>query len=344
MKYITFTVPCYNSQDYMRNCLDKLVAAGDDIEVIIIDDGSKDNTGVIADEYQNKYPNIVRVIHKENGGHGSGVMAGIRNAKGIYFKVVDSDDWVETKDVLTMVDIIKNNIKEEKQIDLYITNYVYEHMSDNTRYVMEYHKFLKTDTVFEWADMKRVNIETVFLMHSLMFRLEVLKESKLELPNHTFYVDDAYAYIPLPYVKKVYYHDIDLYHYYIGREGQSIDYETMCARYEQQVRVFNMMFDAYSLDTLRTYPRSFYKYMYQFLMIICAIANMTIVGTNKDRQLRKVVLKEFWERMKAKDKKLYKKLKYRSPCGLAYLVPFYRIRSAIIRSLYKSYQKRLKIG
>ena len=344
MKYITFTVPCYNSQDYMRNCLDKLVAAGDDIEVIIVDDGSKDNTGVIADEYQNKYPNIVRVIHKENGGHGSGVMAGIHNAKGIYFKVVDSDDWVETKDVLTAVDIIKKNIEEENQIDLYITNYVYEHMSDNTRYVMEYRKFLKEDTVFEWKDMKRVNVETVFLMHSLMFRLEVLKESKLELPNHTFYVDDAYAYIPLPYVKKVYYHNIDLYHYYIGREGQSIDYETMCNRYEQQVRVFEMMYDAYSLETLKTYPRPFYKYMYQFLMIICAIANMTIVGTNKDRKLRKVVLKEFWGRMKAKDKKLYKRLKYRSPCGLAYLVPFYRIRSAIIRSLYKSYQKRLKIG
>ena len=344
MKYITFTVPCYNSQDYMRNCLDKLVAAGEDIEVVIVDDGSTDNTPAIADEYQKNYPNVVRVIHKENGGHGSGVMAGIHNAIGIYYKVVDSDDWVETEDVLSMVEIIKKNIEEQKQVDLYITNYVYEHMSDDTRYVMHYRKYLQKDTIFAWGDMKRVNVETVFLMHSLMFRLDVLRESKMELPNHTFYVDDAYAYIPLPYVKSIYYHDIDLYHYYIGREGQSIDYETMCSRYEQQVRVFDMMYDAYSLETLRTYPRPFYKYMYQFLMIICAIANMTIIGTNKDKEERKAFLKKFWGRLREKDIKLYRKLRHRSPCGLAFLVPFYRIRTAIVRAMYRFYQKRLKIG
>ena len=344
MKYITFTVPCYNSQDYMRHCIDNLVAAGEDIEVIIVDDGSKDNTGAIADEYQKNYPNIVRVIHKANGGHGSGVMAGIHNAKGLYFKVVDSDDWIETEDVLSMINIIKKNLEEQKEVDLYITNYVYERLTDGKRHIMHYRKFLKKDAIVKWADMKRINLETVFLMHSLMFKLDVLKESKMELPEHTFYVDDAYAYIPLPYVKSLYYHDIDLYHYYIGREGQSIDYETMCNRYEQQVRVFEMMFNSYSLDTLRTYPRSFYKYMYQFLMIICAIANMTIIGTNRDKAIRKVYLKEFWGRMKAKDIKMYKKLRFTSPCGLAFLVPFYRIRTAIVRAMYRFYQKRLKIG
>ena len=102
MKYITFTVPCYNSQDYMRHCIDNLVAAGEEVEVIIVNDGSKDDTGKIADEYEKKYPTIVKAIQKENGGHGSGVMAGIRNATGMFFKVVDSDDWVETKDVLEL--------------------------------------------------------------------------------------------------------------------------------------------------------------------------------------------------------------------------------------------------
>ena len=344
MKYITFTVPCYNSEEYMRRCIDNLVAVGDDIEIIIVNDGSTDATGEIAAEYEKRYPTIVRAIQKENGGHGSGVMAGIHNAKGIYYKVVDSDDWVETEDVLSMVEIIKKNLQEQKVVDLYITNYVYEHMSDDTRYVMHYRKYLQRDTIFSWGDMKRVNLETVFLMHSLMYRLDILKESKMELPNHTFYVDDAYAYIPLPYVKSVYYHDIDLYHYYIGREGQSIDYETMCSRYEQQVRVFDMMYDAYSLETLRSYPRPFYKYMYQFLMIICAIANMTIIGTTKDKEVRKVVLKKFWSRLREKDIKLYRKLRHRSPCGLAFLVPFYRLRTAIVRAMYRFYQKRLKIG
>ncbi|MBQ6731422.1 MAG: glycosyltransferase family 2 protein [Bacilli bacterium] len=344
MKYITFTIPCYNSQDYMRRCIDNLVAVGEDIEIIIVDDGSKDDTGKIADEYQNSYPNIVRVIHKENGGHGSGVMAGIHNAKGIYFKVVDSDDWVETEDVLSMIKIIKKNIENNKQVDLYITNYVYEHMNDDTRYVMHYRKFLKKDAIITWADMKRINLETVFLMHSLMFSLDVLKESKMELPNHTFYVDDAYAYIPLPYVKSLYYHDLDLYHYYIGREGQSINYETMCNRYEQQQRVFELMFRSYSLDTLKTFVRPFYKYMFQFLMIIAAITIMTTIGTNKDKEKRKVVFKEFNLKLKSIDKKLYNRIRYRSACSFAFLVPFYRLRSFFIRKLYRFYQKRIKIG
>ena len=130
MKYITFTIPSYNSQDYMRHVIDNLVAVGNDIEVIIVNDGSKDDTGKIADEYQKKYPTIVKAIQKENGGHGSGVMAGLHAATGLYYKVIDSDDWAETKDVVTMIDLIKKHMSEGTDIDLYITNYVYEHASD----------------------------------------------------------------------------------------------------------------------------------------------------------------------------------------------------------------------
>ena len=92
MKYLTITVPCYNSQDYMEHCIDSLLIGGEDVEILIVDDGSKDRTGEIADRYALEYPNIVKAIHQENGGHGEAVNAGIRNATGLYFKVVDSDD------------------------------------------------------------------------------------------------------------------------------------------------------------------------------------------------------------------------------------------------------------
>ena len=213
MKYITFTIPSYNSQEYMRHVIDNLVAVGDDIEVIIVNDGSKDDTGKIADEYQNKYPTIVKAIQKENGGHGSGVMAGIHNATGIYYKVVDSDDWVETADVINMLDLIKKHMAEGLDIDLYITNYVYEHAADNSQFVMHYRKCLPAEKAFTWKEMKHVKLETVFLMHSLMYKLDKLKASGMELPNHTFYVDDIYAYVPLPHMGKVFYHDLDFYHY-----------------------------------------------------------------------------------------------------------------------------------
>ena len=95
MKLLTVTIPCYNSEDYMEKCIDSLLTGGEEVELIIVDDGSKDKTAEIADRYAEKYPSIVKVIHKENGGHGSAVNAGMENATGLFFKVVDSDDWVK---------------------------------------------------------------------------------------------------------------------------------------------------------------------------------------------------------------------------------------------------------
>ena len=92
MKLISFVVPCYNSQEYMRHCIDTLLPGGDQVEILIVNDGSSDNTAAIADEYEKKYPDICRAIHQENKGHGGAVNTGIKNATGIYLKVVDSDD------------------------------------------------------------------------------------------------------------------------------------------------------------------------------------------------------------------------------------------------------------
>ena len=344
MKYITFTIPSYNSQDYMRHVIDNLVAVGEDIEILIVNDGSKDDTGKIADEYQAKYPTIVKAIQKENGGHGSGVMAGIRNATGIFYKVVDSDDWVETQDVINMLDLIKKHMSEGIDIDLYITNYVYEHASDGSKYVMHYRKCLPAEKVFTWQEMKHVKLETVFLMHSLMYRLDKLKASGMELPNHTFYVDDIYAYVPLPYMDKVFYHDLDFYHYFIGRGDQSINYSIMCKRYEQQMRVFRIMFTRYSLEELKKLPKPLYKYMFHFLMIIGAITIMTTLGTKEDKEVRRQAYKEYWKELKEIDIKLFKKFRRTLPGFLGFGIPSYNIRSFASRKIYGMYQRRLKLG
>ena len=344
MKYITFTIPSYNSQDYMRHVIDNLVAVGEDIEVIIVNDGSKDDTGKIADEYQAKYPTIVKAINKENGGHGSGVMAGIRNAEGMFFKVVDSDDWVETKDVLDMLELIKKHEAENANIDLYITNYVYEHAADNSQYVMHYRKCLPAEQIIAWEDMKRVKLETVFLMHSLLYRTVKLRESKMELPNHTFYVDDIYAYQPLPFMKKIFYHDIDLYHYFIGRADQSVNYGTMCKRYEQQMRVFKIMFTAYKYDEIIKQPKHLKKYMFKWLMTICGITIMTIVGTKEDKKTRWKVFHEYFDELKELDRKLYNKIRHRSLACFAFNLPGYSLKSFASKNGYKVFQKRLKLG
>ena len=93
MKYITFAIPCYNSQDYMERAVESVLKGGKDVEIIIVNDGSKDGTEEIGKRYEREYPDIVRVISQENGGHGEAVNTGLLHATGKYFKVVDSDDW-----------------------------------------------------------------------------------------------------------------------------------------------------------------------------------------------------------------------------------------------------------
>ena len=111
MKLLSVAIPSYNSQDYMEHCIESLLKGGEDVEIIIVDDGSTDRTSEIADSYAVKYPNIVKAVHQENGGHGEAVNAGLRNATGLYFKVVDSDDWVDEeayKKILSPPEISRN--------------------------------------------------------------------------------------------------------------------------------------------------------------------------------------------------------------------------------------------
>ena len=109
MKTISFVVPCFNSADYMEKCVDSLLPCGEDIEIILVNDGStKDNTAEIADALAEKYPSIVKAIHKKNGGHGSAVNTGLEAATGLYYKVVDSDDWLDEQSMKTIMDYLRS--------------------------------------------------------------------------------------------------------------------------------------------------------------------------------------------------------------------------------------------
>src|SRR5699024_7661930 len=123
MKLITFTVPCYNSAAYMEHCIQTLLPAGEEAEIILVDDGSSDETGAIADTWAEKYPTIIRAIHQENGGHGEGVNQGIRNASGLYFKVVDSDDWLDAEALQKVMAKLREFAAMETPVDLLLCNY-----------------------------------------------------------------------------------------------------------------------------------------------------------------------------------------------------------------------------
>lgn len=137
-KYITFTVPCYNSASYMKRCIDSLLAVKDYVEILIIDDGSTDDTPKIADQYAKLYPETVKAVHKANGGHGSGVNMGLSLACGQYFKVVDSDDWLDTASLQKVLFRIMHWEKQGTYADMIVSNYVYDHLNENRQKSISY--------------------------------------------------------------------------------------------------------------------------------------------------------------------------------------------------------------
>ncbi len=247
MKLLTIAIPCYNSEDYMENCIKSLLCGGDDVEILVINDGSKDMTPEIANAYEKKYPNIVRAIHQENGGHGAAVNAGILNAKGIFFKVVDSDDWVDQESYRAILAKLREFVGGSETLDMLISNFVYEKQGAKHKKVMRYTTMFPQNRLFCWEDAKHFMKGKYILMHSVIYRTKLLRDCKLELPRHTFYVDNLFVYEPLPYVKNMYYLNVDFYRYFIGRADQSVNEKVMISRIDQQIKVNKIMVDAYDL-------------------------------------------------------------------------------------------------
>lgn len=305
MKLLSIAIPCYNSQDYMENCIKSLLYGGDDVEILIIDDGSKDMTPEIADSYEKKYPGIVRAIHQENGGHGAAVNTGIQYATGLFFKVVDSDDWVDLESYRAILSKLKELAGGSETLDMMISNFVYEKEGAKHKKVMRYTSVLPQNCLFKWEDTRHFRKGQYILMHSVIYRTKLLRDCALELPRHTFYVDNIFVYQPLPYVKTMYYMDVDFYRYYIGREDQSVNEKVMISRIDQQIKVNKLMVDAYDLWKISN--RKLRKYMFNYLEIITVISTVMLIRSGTEENLAKK--RELWGYIKSQDIRLFHRLR-----------------------------------
>lgn len=341
MKIITFTVPCFNSENYMKKCVDSLLKGGEDIEIIIVNDGSKDGTLQIAREYEARYPEVVRVVDKENGGHGSGVNAGLRLARGLYFKVVDSDDWADEQALKTLLGAIRTHYSAGTLPDLYIVNYVYEHVADNTSHVNRYGKQFPVGRRTDWKKVKTFHYAHMLLMHALVYKTNVLKKSGLVLPEHTFYVDDIFSYNPLPYAKSLFYLDIDFYRYFIGRADQSVNLVNMVQRYPQMVRVMEAMTDRWTYAEIKNLTKGLKRYMIHALANYMMTAQLFLCA--EDSPERRIAFKDMWLHIKERDKALYRKLRYRTYVLSATLLPW-KLRGIYLVRGYKMLCRRMKLG
>ncbi len=339
MKLISFAVPCYNSESYMHRCVDSLLTAGNKVEIILVNDGSTDRTGAIADEYKEKHPDIIKVVHKENGGHGSGIIAGLKEAEGLYYKIVDSDDWADPDALQKIIEIIEKFQKEDDLLDLIVCNYVYEH-EQRRNHTVHYRGILPRHRKFTWSECGPFDISRYMIMHAVFFRTDIVRQSDLQIPLHTFYVDNIFLYSPLPLVKSIYYSDVDFYRYFIGRADQSVNEANMIKRVDQQILVSKLLLQKHDLLAIRKKEPKLYRYMinYASIMVLIAASLLTIDAT--EESIRKLM--HYWEDLKREFPQHYSHIRYRSLAG------FFAYKNKLVRKVtvagYRVIQKIYKFN
>ncbi len=305
MKLLSVAIPCYNSEAYMAKAVESLLPGGEKVEILIVNDGSKDGTAAIAEDYQRRYPGIVRAIHQENAGHGGAVMTGLQHAAGLYFKVVDSDDWADAEAYPRILDTLRAYTKDP--IDLLISNYIYDKAGASHKHVVRYRHALPQGRVFGWEETRRFRKGQYMLMHSVIYRTELLRACGLDLPRHTFYVDELYVYVPLVKVERMAYLDADFYHYFIGREDQSVQEEVMIRRIDQALLVNRLLVsraDPYAVADVHKR-----RYMLNFLEIVTTVSTVLLTKSGTEENLRK--RQELWEYIKETNPQVYRTLRHR---------------------------------
>ena len=303
MKILTIVVPVYNTEDYIRRCLDSLVSVGDrsGLEIIIVNDGGSDGSLGIAKEYAEKYPECVVLIDKENGGHGSTVNKGLEVATGKYFRVLDSDDWFDTMNFEKYLSDL-----ERCDEDLVLTPYTQEYTFDGKQVKYGYEQF-EHDRVYTWDDMEFNEKTMYFTMASSTYKTELLRECGLHLYEKSFYVDMQFNVYPIPYLKTVRFLDHQIYRYFIGRPNQSMSQESLTKNLPQHERVLQFIVDYYAgtKDRCREEQSAYIAWIFYFMYY----SHIDIVCQKYKKRFRAYrMIKKFDKNLKKTAPDLYDKV------------------------------------
>lgn len=233
-KILTIAICAYNMELFIREALESCVIRDlESIEVLIMNDGSTDQTANIAQEYCVKYPNSFHLITKENGGWGSNVNQAIDIGTGKYFRILDADDWFEIENLQKFVEVLK-----ETDADLITSLYAHCLNDKHDIHRMEWEKFAGKELILN--DLEE---EVHLSMWGVTYRLDMLKEHPINLPSNVLYTDTLFVLKPLLYVKKVMFFDKVVYNYRLGRDGQSVGIDSLRKHYPEAQKVFEMQLD-----------------------------------------------------------------------------------------------------
>ena len=311
-KILTAVVPCYNSASYMERAVQGLLAGGEEMDILLVNDGSKDATGTIADHLAAEHPGVVRVIHQPNGGHGSGLNRGIETARGVYFKVVDSDDRVDPEALQALLALLREHVSPARQADLVVHDYAYDREEKHAVFSMTYNSVMPQGRLFQWSDCRHFGLSRHFLIHALVYRTALLREHQFRLPEHTFYEDNIYVYRPLPWTRNLLYLHQKVYGYNVGREGQSVNEENLLKRLDQLTAMVTQMAVSWRKADLDALPHRLRDYMIN--NVAAQIWSLSALHFIADNAESRKLHENMWREIQAFDPALYQALVH-NPLG-----------------------------
>ena len=336
-KLLTCVVPCYNSAAYMEKAVDSLLAGGEEMEILIVDDGSTDGTGAIADRLAAEHPSIIRAHHQQNAGHGSALNYGIAHAEGIYLKSVDSDDRLVKENVPGLMNVLRAHSAPGNQADLVFHDYVYDRPEQENVYQVSFQGKIEPDRLGTWEECRPFHMWNQFMIHNIIYRTQFLRDTNTRMPEHTFYEDNVYIYRPLGNTRKILYHHAPLYGYLVGRTDQSIDEKNILKRLDQATNMAKEQITSFTMAELKARPKNLRNYMINSccgqLFTTCSLQQ--IDGTERGLGM----YRDLWQTIRDFDPALYRRLR-RNPLGRMTCLPG-RLGKRILVFGYRFGRKKL---
>lgn len=236
-KILSISVAAYNVEKYLQECLESFVDPYllKQCEIIIVNDGSTDNTGVIAQKFVEQYPDTFIHIKKQNGGWGSTLNEAIKVANGLYFKQLDGDDSYNTANLVQLLQEI-----QKSESDIILTPYI--EFDDATKKIIRKHSYEENFRNLEKMDLNEVK-DFIFAMHAITVKTNILKINRVLLTEKCFYTDAEFVLKVLNYSNSMVYIDQQIYNYRVDRAGQSISIEGYQKHYEEHLTVVKKMLE-----------------------------------------------------------------------------------------------------
>ncbi len=328
-KILSIVIPAYNVEKYIKTCMGSLIEREElleDLDVIIVNDGSKDGTASIARHYADRFPLSVRAIHKINGGHGSAINEGILHAKGKYLRILDGDDWAANSGLAELISRLKT-----LDADMVVSPFDIVHVDTGRTESVDFNMFEYNKT-YDFCDLNKHKMNVP--MHAIVFKTDIFQENKIKIDEKMYYVDTEYILFPVPYVRTIVFLKDAVYQYRLGTDEQSMNFRVMQKNRRMHGKVIFSILDYYE-EYKALFSNSQKEYYFGRLREMISLQTYLYLRMKETMQAKRE-LEEFMRRLEQyRTEECFEKklafLKNTSWFGFFSLSLFFKIRYMLLK-------------